>query len=67
MSYYEFNRSYHVLADGRDEAITKAKTLATGPGRGVRGLIEAEQGVPGWWDVVLAVWEDTEPEAMRWE
>lgn len=52
-----YNLRYSVLADSRLQAIE----LATGmvrTGVKVRGVVSAEQGIPGWWDVVLSVWED---------
>lgn len=51
--------SYSVLADGRLEALMKAGAMLR---TGVRivGEAEAEQGVPGWWDVTFLVAEDYE-------
>lgn len=48
---------YSVLADGRLEAIEKAIAMLR-TGLKLRGVVSAEQGVPGWWDVDLSVWED---------
>ncbi len=48
--------TYNVLADSRLDAILKAGAkLRTGVR--VVELVECEQGVPGWWDVVLLVEE----------
>lgn len=52
-----YNLAYSVLADGRLEAIAKATALLR-TGVKLRGVVSAEQGIPGWWDVVLSVWED---------
>lgn len=52
-----FNMTYSVRADSRFEAIEKAVALLR-TGVKLRGVVEAEQGTPGWWDVVLSVFED---------
>lgn len=49
--------TYNVLADSRLEAIAKATAMLRSNVR-LRGVQSAEQGTPGWWDVVLNVWED---------
>lgn len=51
-----FTVSYAVLADGYYEAIAKA-VLMLRSGVRVIGVLECEQGTPGWWDVRLAVEE----------
>ena len=48
---------YSVLADSRLEAIQKACAMVR-TGVKVNGIVECEQSIPGWWDVVLHVWED---------
>ena len=52
-----YNVHYSVLADGRLEAIEKAVALLR-TGVKLRGVVEAEQGTPGWWEVTLSVFED---------
>ena len=52
-----YNIHYSVLADGRLEAIEKACALLR-TGVKLRGVVEAEQGTPGWWEVTLSVFED---------
>lgn len=52
-----FNLHYSVLADGRLQAIEKAVALLR-TGVKLRGVVEAEQSIPGWWEVTLSVWED---------
>lgn len=47
---------YMVIADSRLEAITKAGELLRTTVR-VLELVEAEQGVPGWYDVTFLVEE----------
>lgn len=49
--------AFTVLADSRLEAITKAIELLRSNVK-CNGVLSAEQGVPGWWDVSLHVWED---------
>ena len=49
--------SYSVLADSRLEAIMKAGAMLRSAVR-VVGEAEAEQGIPGWWDVTFLVAED---------
>lgn len=55
-----YRLTYTVLADSRLQAIFKADALLR-TGVTVVALVECEQGVPGWWDVVLDVEEAREP------
>lgn len=48
--------TYSVLADSRLEAIEKAAGMLR-TGVKLREVVEAEQGTPGWWDVVLSTRE----------
>jgi len=49
--------TYTVLADSRLEALMKAGAMLRTNVRMV-GQAEAEQGVPGWWDVTFLVAEE---------
>ena len=53
----EYLLSYSVLADSRLEALMKAGAMLRASVR-IVGEAEAEQGVPGWWDVTFLVAED---------
>lgn len=48
--------TYSVRADSRLDAITQAVGMLR-TGVSLRAVVEAEQGTPGWWDVVLSVRE----------
>jgi hypothetical protein len=52
----EYPVTYSVLADGRHEAFGKAAKMLRKNVRTV-GEAQAEQGVPGWWDVTFRVVE----------
>ena len=56
VSWVDYRITYNVIADSRLEAIGKAVELLR-TGVAVREVVEAEQGTPGWWDVVLDVRE----------
>ena len=51
--------NYSVLADSRLEALMKAGQMLRQNVR-IVGEAEAEQSIPGWWDVVFLVAEDYE-------
>jgi hypothetical protein len=48
---------FDVIADGYLDAITKA-TGKLRTGVKVRAVIECEPSTPGWYSVLLSVWED---------
>lgn len=48
---------FDVLADGYLDAVTKA-TLKLRTGVKVVGVVECEPSTPGWYSVLLSVWED---------
>ncbi|MDP2622875.1 MAG: hypothetical protein Q8Q29_03645 [Actinomycetota bacterium] len=52
-----YNVRFDILADGYLDAISKATAMLR-TGVKVNGVVECEPSTPGWYSVVLSVWED---------